>query len=591
MRLVLRALLALALFVVTVPVPAQDVFLAGGHLVDPRSRTVREGNLLILDGVIAGTPEAPPEGFDGEVVDAAGLWVLPGLRDLHTHSMVHVAPGGAREVLGSEEAARRMLFAGVVGFIDLFNDEDFIFGLRDRQRAAREALLGGRPGEGVGDRSEAALAARAADLFAAGPCLTAPGGHCTEYGVPTRTIDSPEAARREIRDLAGRRPDVVKLVYANLEVREAEKEADAGRDRPSIDRPTLEAAVATARELGLPTVVHVRSWQDVRDCARAGATAVTHIPGPAQGPSAAGRPIPEDVPGLLARTGTVVIPTLSVRDPAFVTRPEILDRPLLRAVAGPEILRAYREWSPAEAAEGFRRRVEGLPAAQEQKQRAVRALAEAGVSIVAGTDAGNLWTVQGWSLHRELALYVQAGLDPWRALAAATTEAGKLLGRSWGLDPGDPGSVVLLEASPLEAIENTERIAGVIHHGVVLEGVDREALLAEGREAESQSVVRIAREELARLAGTYCAESGLTLTLEIVEAEGGATLRGTAPGRPPFTLTPVSATRFRIDGAPPGFALTFEPAGEAPEGRVESVTLEQGAGPATSLTLCAHDSR
>lgn len=582
MRIVLRALLAVTLFAVSVPVPAQDVFLAGGHLVDPTSRTVREGSLLILDGVIAGTPEAPPEGFDGEVVDAEGLWVVPGLRDLHVHSMVNVAPGGVREVLGSEEAARRMLFAGVVGFLDLFNDEDFIFGLRDRQRAARQRLLGEGPGEAAGDRSEAGLATRAADVFAAGPCLTAPGGHCTEYGVPTRTIDSPEAARPEIRDLAGRRPDVVKLVYAH-------PAEGPGRSRPSIGRPTLEAAVATAEELGLPTVVHVESWQDVRDCARAGVTAVTHVPGSTSGstPTPAGPPIPEDVPGLLARTGTVMIPTLAVRDPAFVTRPQILDRPLLRAVAGPEILGAYRQWSPAEAPEGFQRWVEGLPDAQEQKQRAVRALAEAGVPLVAGTDAGNLWTVQGWSLHRELALFVEAGLDPWRALAAATTEAGKLLGRSWGLDPGDPGSVLLLEASPLESIENTERIAGVVHHGVA---VDREALLRDESEAEHAPEVTLGREELERLAGTYCAESGLTLTLEIVDEEGEngtARLRGTAPGRPPFTLTPVSPSRFRIDGAPPGFALVFEPAGEASAGRVESVTLEQGAGPATKLTPCS----
>lgn len=584
MRFVLCALLAVTLFIPAVPAPAQDVFLVGGHLVDPRSRTVREENLLIVDGVIAGTPEAPPQGFGGEVVDAEGLWVLPGLRDLHVHSMLNQAPGGVREVLGSEEAAQRMLFAGVVGFLDLFNDEDFIFGLRDRQRVAREVLLGDGSGEGTGDRSEVGLAARAADVFAAGPCLTAPGGHCTEYGVPTRTIDSPEAARREVRNLAGRRPDVVKLVYAHP----TEQGADAGRARPSIDRPTLQAAVATARELGLPTVVHVESWQDVRDCARAGVTAVTHIPGPTPGPESDGPPIPEDVPGLLARAGTVVIPTLAVRDPAFVTRPEILDRPLLQALAGPEILRAYRQWSPADAPEGFRHRVEGLPAAREQKQRAVRALAEAGVPLVAGTDAGNLWTVQGWSLHRELALYVDAGLDPWRALAAATTEAGELLGRSWGLDPGDPGSLVLLEASPLERVENTERIAGVIHHGVA---VDREALLEAGREAEQQAAVTLSPEELDRLVGTYCAESGLTLTLEIVEADGAATLRGTAPGRPPFTLAPVSATRFRIDGAPPGFALAFEPAGEVPDGRVESLTLEQGAGPTTSLTPCAPGTR
>ncbi len=58
-----------------------------------------------------------------------------------------------------------MLFAGVTSFLDLFAPESDIFALRDRQRTT--GLAG-------------------ADIFAAGPCLTATGGHCTEYGVPTR---------------------------------------------------------------------------------------------------------------------------------------------------------------------------------------------------------------------------------------------------------------------------------------------------------------------------------------------------------------------------------------------------------------------
>ncbi|MDX1384660.1 MAG: amidohydrolase, partial [Thermoanaerobaculia bacterium] len=71
-------------------------------------------------------------------------------------------------------------------------------------------------------------------------------------------------------------------------------------------------------------------------------------------------------------------------------------------------------------------------------------------------------------------LLVEAGLTPWQALAAATTDAGAFLGRSWGLAVGDEGSVVLLEASPIADIRNTERIHAVVHHGVV---IDREALL------------------------------------------------------------------------------------------------------------------
>lgn len=439
MARVLPALLSLLL---TVPVVAQDLFLAGGRLLDPRAESVLAANLLIVDGVIAGFPEAAPESFKGRVVDVSGKWVIPGLRDLHTHSEVNTAPGGVVDRLGTEEAARRMLYAGVTGFLDLFHVEDHVLELRDRQRA-------GELGPG-------------ADLFAAGPCITAPEGHCTEYGLPTRVIDSPEAARREIGELAAKQPDVVKLVYEHVA---AELEGKTWRPtRPTLDLATLEAAVAAAADHGIPTVVHIRSWRDVRECAAAGATAVTHLPE---------QPIPDGLAAQLAERGTVVIPTLAVADPLLMADPARLGDPLLEAVAGEPILAAYRglERDP----ENPRPMVAGLRRAQEERFVSLARLAAAGVPVVAGTDAGNPLTVQGWSLHRELELMVAAGLTPWQALAAATVNAGDFLGRGWGLEPGDEGTVVVLDASPLEDIRSTAEIHAVVHHGVL---VDRDGLLA-----------------------------------------------------------------------------------------------------------------
>lgn len=441
MRRFLPALLSLLL---TIPLAAQDLFLTGGRLLDPRAETVRTANLLIVDGVVAGFPEAPPEGFEGRVVDVSGKWVIPGLRDLHTHSAVNMAPGGVMDRLGTEESARRMLYAGVTGFLDLFHVEDHVLGLRDRQRA-------GDLGPG-------------ADLFAAGPCITAPDGHCTEYGLPTRTIDSPDDARREIGELAAKRPDVVKLVYEHVA---AELEGRTWRKtRPTLDPATLEAAVAAAAGHGVPTVVHIRSWRDVAECAAAGAKAVTHLPE---------QPLPVGLAAELAERGTVVIPTLAVADPLLMADPARLGDPLLTAVAGEPILAAYRglERDP----ENPRPMVAGLRRAREERFTSLARLAAAGVPLVAGTDAGNVLTVQGWSLHRELELMVAAGLTPWQALAAATVNAGDFLSHGWGLEPGDDGTVVVLDASPLEEIRNTTEIHAVVHHGVL---VDREELLASG---------------------------------------------------------------------------------------------------------------
>ena len=98
----------------------------------------------------------------------------------------------------------------------------------------------------------------------------------------------------------------------------------------------------------------------------------------------------------------------------------------------------------------------------------------AGVPIVTGTDSGNTATVQGYSMHRELELMVEYGVPVWQALRAATVEAGRFLGREWGLGEGDEGTVLLLDSSPVEDIAATRHIHAIVQRGVP---VDREALL------------------------------------------------------------------------------------------------------------------
>lgn len=88
--------------------------------------------------------------------------------------------------------------------------------------------------------------------------------------------------------------------------------------------------------------------------------------------------------------------------------------------------------------------------------------------MLVGTDAGNPGTFQGYSVHRELIRLVQAGLSPWEALAAATTDAGVFLERKFGVQAGDAANLVVLEASPIDDIANTQRIAIVVARGKVV---------------------------------------------------------------------------------------------------------------------------
>jgi Amidohydrolase family len=96
----------------------------------------------------------------------------------------------------------------------------------------------------------------------------------------------------------------------------------------------------------------------------------------------------------------------------------------------------------------------------------LRALHAAGVPIVAGTDQG----IPGYSLHRELELYVEAGFTPLQALQSATSEAARAVGaenESGSLTVGKRGDVLLLDADPLSDIHNTRRVWRTVARGVV----------------------------------------------------------------------------------------------------------------------------
>ena len=260
----------------TGPAQAQTLALSGAIILNPADESIRHGVLLIEDGTVSRIAEAVPPDFPGETLDLTGKFIIPALADLHSHTFGNNSPAGMPQLLGPQGTANAALYTGVAFVLDLFSPEEMILSFRDRQRA---------------EGGQGAL------VLAAGPCFTATNGHCTEYGVPTRTVDTPEEARREVADLAMAAPDVVKVVY--------DHQSYGGRSFPTIDLPTLTAVLETAREHDIKTIVHVGTWQDIRDAALAGASAVTHTPGP--------DPPPPDLPEILFRRGPSTSPPWASR--------------------------------------------------------------------------------------------------------------------------------------------------------------------------------------------------------------------------------------------------------------------------------------
>ena len=93
---------------------------------------------------------------------------------------------------------------------------------------------------------------------------------------------------------------------------------------------------------------------------------------------------------------------------------------------------------------------------------------QAGVKIVAGDDLGGGWIVAGFGLHQEFRELAKAGLSPLEVLQAATLNGAEFLRRTGTMgtvEEGKNADLVLLDANPISAVENLDRIWGVVLRG------------------------------------------------------------------------------------------------------------------------------
>jgi len=227
----------------------------------------------------------------------------------------------------------------------------------------------------------------------------------------------------------------------------------------SITLPVMRAITAEAHRLGMTVTGHVPEGINAFEAIDAGMDQINH----AEYISNVAFPDVAKIVAAMKTHKTVLDPTLALY--------ELLARPFTQPIASfepgithvaPELATPLNGFgSPPEAAPFRRRRF-------DDDVSVVRTLHKNGIPIVAGTDQ----SVPGYSLHREIELYVKAGFTPLEALQAATLVPARVMGKdddSGTVDVGKRGDIVILDASPLADIANTRKIYRVITNGRVFE--------------------------------------------------------------------------------------------------------------------------
>lgn len=438
-------------------------------------RVLEDANVIVRDGRITavGVDATIPDGLT--VIDGVGKTLLPGLIDAHVHAW-----GSART-----DALR----FGVTTELDMMGDWNRLPEIEtQRQSLARTTQ---------------------ADLWSAGAAVTVPGGHGTQYGMKVPTLAPDGDVQAFVAARAQEGSDYIKIIVEDFSTHTAGK-----MQLPTLTPAQVAAAIDAAHANDLMAVVHVSRQADAQQAIQFGVDGLVHV--------FVDAPVSPDLVAAAVEHDAFVVPTLSV----------------LASVAGVgegAKLATDRRLQPLLSGEQIGQLKAGFPGAGraqlfDNALRSVAALHDAGVTILAGTDAGNPGTAHGASLHGELELLVRAGLTPTEALAAATSATAA----RFGLDDrgriasGLRADLLLVEGDPTTDITATRAIAGVWKNGYAIDRslpAEREAAVATAAPTETL-VSDFDGDNIAPRFGSWQpttdAMAGGVSTVEYALASGGA---------------------------------------------------------------------
>ena len=430
---------------------AQSLTITNATVVDVSTGALHRGTTIVVDGnriasVEASSRTARPQ---GQVVDAKGMYVVPGLWDMHTHAYF-----GWPRAFGDNYVLPLFIANGITGIRDMGSDLEAV--LAARTEVAEHRIVGPR-------------------MVVSGPMLDGP----KVSFAASMAIATAEDGRKAVDTLVTRGVDFIKI-------------------QSGLPREAYFAIADEAKTRGVVIEGHVPDAIRASEAVTAGQRTFEHLIGifeastpdedsfitrryGAGGDSAANKYLAAfldrydaareaNVIKLLAANTVWQCPTLYwERGQWLVDVIDYTKDPDIAYTPRTWVTKKYPEMQKAIAGSmdtdplGVRRRF------VEHELAIVRKLHAASVPLLAGTDTpAGVDVTPGISLHLELQRFVAAGLTPLEALQTATINPARFLGKTsdfGSVERGRIADLLILRANPLENIANTRAIAGVVADG------------------------------------------------------------------------------------------------------------------------------
>ena len=414
------ALIVAAALTSAPPLPAQQAqitaFVGASVIPMDRERTLENHTVIVRgDRIVEVGPAASVQIPAGaQRVEARGKFIIPGLAEMHGHVPPPNAPAQLIDntlllyVANGITTVRGML--GAPGQLDL------------RARANRGEVI-------------------APTLYLAGPSFNG------------NSVNAPEQAAQMVREQKAAGWDLLKV-------------------HPGLTRDEFDAMARTAKEVGIDFAGHVPQEVGLLHALEMGQRTFDHLDGYMEYLNGSEGPIPEERLRDAARrtkaANAWVVPTMVLWE-TLMGVPELAE-----LTAFPE-LRYMPENTVTQWTNAHRSRLanpqmnrEAGRIMAENRKRLLDVMQDEGVGILMGTDAPQQFSVPGFSLHREMALMVEAGMTPYEVLTSGTVNVGRYFAdkdRFGTIAAGQRADLIVLDANPLTDIGNVARSAGVMVRG------------------------------------------------------------------------------------------------------------------------------